>query len=244
MRVAGRGYDEIAERFSVEPRMAHRLVEAGGKELPADRWERGALIGKIMRRLPKPPTKPLKRIECKSLPKLLNKHPTKEKGPRALGEVMLRFTSFFILFVGFAAAADAEWLSTSGEDPMTDKRWAGDSAMFSPMGLPSVLFKCWEGGELQLGIVVGRYDDSASYAPMLTAKFRVDKGEAVDILAQPQNLNGFLSLSATSVDIAEEHSGLEAESCACDRRRSVPIGCPRNHQRCRCNVQNMRAWGS
>jgi hypothetical protein len=71
---------------------------------------------------------------------------------------MLRFVSFFILFVGFAATANAEWLSTSGEDPMTDKKWAGASATFSEMGFPSVLFECWEGGELQLGIVVGRYD--------------------------------------------------------------------------------------
>jgi hypothetical protein len=44
MRVAGRGYDEIAERFGIEPRMAHRLVRAGLEELPADRWERGTLM--------------------------------------------------------------------------------------------------------------------------------------------------------------------------------------------------------
>lgn len=84
MRVAARSYDEICERFGIDRHMAYRLVLAGGKELPADRWERGALISQIMRQLPKPralvrmPRKPPKRIERKPLPKLLNKRPTKE----------------------------------------------------------------------------------------------------------------------------------------------------------------------
>jgi hypothetical protein len=78
MRVAARHYEEIGERFGIEPRMAVRLVEAGFKELPTDHRECSALIARIMRQLPKLPRKPPKRIERKPLPKLLNKRPTKE----------------------------------------------------------------------------------------------------------------------------------------------------------------------
>jgi hypothetical protein len=73
MRIAARGYDEIAERFGVDRHMAYRLVVAGGKELPADRWERGALIDQIMRQLPKPLTKQLRRIESKPLKRIKRK---------------------------------------------------------------------------------------------------------------------------------------------------------------------------
>ena len=89
MRVFGRSYEEIAERFGVDRDTAYRLVEAGGQELPTDRWERGALISKIGKQLPKPrplapsiKTKALKRIERKPSPLLktreakgLRKHP-------------------------------------------------------------------------------------------------------------------------------------------------------------------------
>jgi hypothetical protein len=120
-----------------------------------------------------------------------------------LGEVMLRFTSFFILLAVFAGTANAEWLGGSGEDPMTDKKWVAASSGFSPSGLPQVIFKCWEGGQLQVGIVVGQYDDSASYASISSVKFRVDKNEPVDLIAVPANLNGLLSLTATSEVNAE-----------------------------------------
>jgi hypothetical protein len=83
MRVAARSYDEICKRFGVDRQTAYRLIEAGRNELPADRWERGTLIGQIMRQLPKPLRKPLRRIEikplkrigCKPLP-LLNRRRT------------------------------------------------------------------------------------------------------------------------------------------------------------------------
>lgn len=116
----------------------------------------------------------------------------------AMGVVMLRVLFLVLSLFGAIGPAFGGWSGGSGEDPMTDKKWQAASAPFNPLGLPMVLFKCWEGGELQLGIVVGRYDDSASYASVVTAKFRVDKQEPVDIRLIPSNLNGFLNLTMMS----------------------------------------------
>ncbi len=84
---------------------------------------------------------------------------------------------------------------------MTDKKWVAASAEFGPLGFPQVLFKCWESGDLQLGIIVGPYDESASYAKTVTAKFRIDKEQPSDVLLVPTNFNGYLNLTtASSVD--------------------------------------------
>jgi hypothetical protein len=45
---------------------------------------------------------------------------------------------------------------------------------------------------------LGPYDDSASYAPELAVKFRVDKNEPVEIPVKPINLAGSLVLGATN----------------------------------------------
>jgi len=52
------------------------------------------------------------------------------------------------------------------------------------------------GPHLQLGIVVGDYNDSASYASSVTVKFRVDKSPPVETV--PINLGGALMLRATN----------------------------------------------
>lgn len=111
---------------------------------------------------------------------------------------MLRVLVSILYFCSAIGAASAEWIGGSGEDPMTDKQWRAASAGFSPIGFPQVVFKCWEDGSLQLAIIVGRYDDSASYASVVTAKFRVDKQEPVEISLIPSNFNGFLNLSMAS----------------------------------------------
>ena len=107
-----------------------------------------------------------------------------------------------ILAAAFCAAcsttAMADWQTRSGEDPMTDQKWVATSAPFGSIGIPQVLFKCWAGGSLQVGIVVGSYDDSASYAAIVPIKFRVDKEEFVDLLTTPTNLGGMLTLAASS----------------------------------------------
>ncbi len=49
---------EPTERFGVDQRTAMQLVKTGMTELPADRWERAALISKILKQSPPPPAMP------------------------------------------------------------------------------------------------------------------------------------------------------------------------------------------
>ncbi len=83
--------------------------------------------------------------------------------------------------------------------------------------------QCWEGGELQLGIVVGPYNDAADYASAVVAKFRVDKEEPVEIIAAPSNLNGLLNLAA-SIDANPELPSLLRHILDAKQRVALSIG--------------------
>lgn len=116
--------------------------------------------------------------------------------------MLIRCLLIAVLTLGGVGNAFAAWLGTAGEDPMTDQKWAAASASFAAGGRPAVVFKCWSDGRLQLGIIMGRYDDSASYATTLV-RFRIDKGEPLDLVALPSNLGGNLSLGVMSEDEVE-----------------------------------------
>ena len=95
-----------------------------------------------------------------------------------------------------ALPAHAEWTGNVGEDAMTDQKWAGAEVAFGA-GAPILVFKCWETGHIRLNVLIGSYNDAASYASSAVVKFRVDKNDPIEITAQPMNVNGDLALSAT-----------------------------------------------
>ncbi len=78
---------------------------------------------------------------------------------------MHRLICLAAMMFAVSVAARAEWVIETGEDPMTDQKWAAAGAVFSEQGLPKVLFKCWAASaeRIQLGIIVGEYNDAASY---------------------------------------------------------------------------------
>ena len=104
------------------------------------------------------------------------------------------------LILALSSPVHAEWLGGSGEDPMTDQKWAAATTEFSYSGLPAAVFKCWAGGALQVGVAVGPYEASASYSPIVKMQMRVDKEPPVELLAAPVDLNNMLTLVATGED--------------------------------------------
>ncbi len=118
---------------------------------------------------------------------------------------MHRLICLAAMMFAVSGPARAEWVIEAGEDPMTDQKWAAAGAVFSEQGYPKVLFKCWAASaeHIQLGIIVGEYNDAASYPSSVTAKFRVDKNPPVEIRTYPMNLGGSLMLTATN-DIEPE----------------------------------------
>jgi hypothetical protein len=97
-----------------------------------------------------------------------------------------------------ASVAQADWRTQTGQDPMTDKKWAAMSAPLNNSELPIVV-KCWQGGDIQALIMVGRYEQSVTYKPTKT-KIRIDKGEPFEILMSPINFNG----AWTTNDVSEK----------------------------------------
>jgi hypothetical protein len=115
------------------------------------------------------------------------------------GSHMHRLMWLAIAGIVLALPARAEWVVETGEDLMTDQKWAAASASFGEAEVPKVLFKCWQGGHVQLAIFVAPYNDAASYASSVTTKFRVEKNAPVEIHTIPMNLGGALALGATNL---------------------------------------------
>ena len=91
--------------------------------------------------------------------------------------------------------AQADWISGSGQDPMTDQKWFGTSA---PFGKYAVTFKCWNAGATQIGILIGPYESGLPFKDVVSAKMRVDKLVPVDLDLQPTDMSGLLVLQTSS----------------------------------------------
>ena len=116
---------------------------------------------------------------------------------------MFRLMYLAAFIVALTVSARSAWLGSAGKDPMSGQKWASASATFRRSELPYIFFKCREGGNLRLGIVLGPYEASASFAPGVVAKFQIDKEEPFEILTVPTNDTGMLTLGVTSEDDPE-----------------------------------------
>jgi hypothetical protein len=68
---------------------------------------------------------------------------------------MLRLVGFFVVYFVLVGVANAELLSSTGEDPMTDEKWAVASADFEGPQAPHIFFKCWSKGALSWRLLRG-----------------------------------------------------------------------------------------
>jgi hypothetical protein len=93
-----------------------------------------------------------------------------------------------------ASAAHADWTTQTGENPMNDGKWAAMTSLTSS-GLP-ISVKCWEKGQIQAMIVLGSYEGTATYKPVVSTKFRIDKGEPFELPMTTNNFNGMLLIGA------------------------------------------------
>jgi hypothetical protein len=94
----------------------------------------------------------------------------------------------------------ADWTAKKGEDPMRHRPYAW---MFAPLdsGPGQVLaFMCWDDGNGTVQVVVQAgptHDDGTIYKKMVSAKFRIDKNEPVDVMLVATNADGRLSYGIT-----------------------------------------------
>jgi hypothetical protein len=96
------------------------------------------------------------------------------------------------------AAHAADWTAEKGEDPMTDRQFA---VMIAQLGLGQGFgFKCFDNGEVAAIVILGPYNDAATYKTVVQARFRVDRNEPVEIRLMVGNAGGRLSYSASGTE--------------------------------------------
>nr|WP_320141244.1 hypothetical protein [uncultured Cohaesibacter sp.] len=110
---------------------------------------------------------------------------------------------FLLLCTGNAAAA---WIFESGEDPLTDKKFAFMAASQQGGGDEpfTLILKCWEGDGAQPLMLIGTpvsYDQRESYKSSVLVKFRVDKGDVLELSFGPRELSGRLGLQLLGGDV-------------------------------------------
>ncbi len=115
------------------------------------------------------------------------------------------FMSVFFLLLGAGNAA-AAWIFESDEDPLTDQKFAFMAASQQRGGYEpfTLAFKCWEGDVAQSLMVIGTpisYDRSEPYKSSVLVKFRVDKGDVLELSFGPREFSGRLGLQLLGGDV-------------------------------------------
>jgi hypothetical protein len=112
-----------------------------------------------------------------------------------LGDVKMRVWTWALgaaLHIG-ATTSCVAWASANDEDALTDQKVAIISEV-APGGV-GLVAKCWEGGELQVGLILPMpWRPGADYKAVVDVVIRADKNEPIKTSWAPRELSGKFAL--------------------------------------------------
>jgi hypothetical protein len=114
-----------------------------------------------------------------------------------------RVATATVSLLSMTCTALAGWTVDVGDDPMSDRKWVEAITDFTGGGMRGIILKCWTGGSVQVGVMIGRYADEAHRKEAVEVSFRVDQGDVVKLRLSPASMNGNMILTANVRTVPE-----------------------------------------